>query len=89
MYGVSKLKFLVVNKSEILNKSHEMLHCVACNPYIAFSRNLSGFLINYVYNISTTKASERDLPFDSWKLARIFCSKQFRLPFSLDVTLKG
>ena len=43
MYGVSKLKFLVVNKSEILNKNHEMLHCVACNPYMAFSSNLSGF----------------------------------------------
>ena len=36
-----KLKFLAVNKREILNKTHETLYCVDCYPYIAFSRNLS------------------------------------------------
>ena len=43
MYGVLKLKFLAVNKSEILNKDHKTLHCVAskCYPYIVFSHNLS------------------------------------------------
>ena len=40
-----KSKFLAVNKSEILNKTHETLYCVACYPYIAYSRNLSDFLI--------------------------------------------
>ena len=39
-----KSKFLAVNKSEILlKKTHETLYCVACYPYIAFSRNLSDF----------------------------------------------
>ena len=36
-----KSKFLAVNKIEILNKTHETFCCVACYPYIAFSRNLS------------------------------------------------
>ena len=54
-------KPLGVNKSEILNKTHETLYCVACYTYIAFSRNLSDFSLNYitVYNIRTRKESER------------------------------
>ena len=61
-----KLKFLAVNKREILNKTHETLYCVDCYPYIAFSRNLSNVWLNYItlYNISTRKVSERAPPLD-------------------------
>ena len=47
-------KLLAVNKSEILNKTHETLYRVACYRYIAFWRNLSDFWLNYitVYNIT-------------------------------------
>ena len=38
-----KSKFLAVNKTEILNNTHETLYCVACYPYIGFSCNVSIF----------------------------------------------
>ena len=36
LYGVSKIEILAINKSEILNKTHEAFYCVAYYPFIAF-----------------------------------------------------